>query len=189
MKENPLTNKQSRCSTNRNDLTDEQKRWFAFYVKPNCERKVLADMEKAAIEGYLPLQHQTRIWGGKKRKVQKPLIRSYVFAKVNRNEYYEKIRYMQKIVKIVTIGTEIICITENEINWLKALETNNATIEMADNSRIIIGQRVKIANGLYAGLEGNVIKEQGKNRFGIVIESLQTAFLLDISAEDLIAIG
>lgn len=168
-----------------NDLTNEQKHWFAFYVKPNCERKVTAAINKKNIDTCLPLKHETRLWGGKERQVKRPLIPSYVFAHINRNDYYTELCTIKDLVKIVKIGQEIIHITQAEINWLKQITTQNIPVEVLDAHQIKIGQRAKITHGALAGNEGNIVKQHGKCRFGLVISSLQTAFVIDIDAQNL----
>ena len=62
--------------------------WFAIYTKPKNEKKVVEGLEKIGVEVYCPMITQVKQWSDRKKKVEMPLINSYVFVNIadkNRN--------------------------------------------------------------------------------------------------------
>ena len=71
-------------------------KWFVLYTKPNFEIKVAQSILKIGMESYCPVYNQIKEYSDRKKKVQKPLIPSYVFVKI-------KDKYVIVIVKLVTM--------------------------------------------------------------------------------------
>ena len=56
--------------------------WFALYTKPRNEKKVAENLAALDIEVYCPLVTTIKQWSDRKKKVESPLIPSYVFVKI-----------------------------------------------------------------------------------------------------------
>ena len=54
--------------------------WFAIYTSPRQEKKVANRLAKLDIVVYCPLVIQERQWSDRKKKVEVPLLPSYVFV-------------------------------------------------------------------------------------------------------------
>ena len=66
--------------------------WFALYTKPRNEKKVAENLAALGIEVYCPLVTTIKQWSDRKKKVESPLIPSYVFVKIeeaNRKEVFQ----------------------------------------------------------------------------------------------------
>ena len=62
--------------------------WFDIYTKSKNEKKVVEGLEKIGIEVYCPMITKVKQWSDRKKKVETPLINSYVFVNIkdqNRN--------------------------------------------------------------------------------------------------------
>ena len=57
--------------------------WHALYVRSRAEKKVLAQLEDMGIQAYLPLITHVKQWSDRKKKVEEPLFKSYVFVYSN----------------------------------------------------------------------------------------------------------
>lgn len=119
----------------RNDLSNLVSKWFAFYVFPHCEKSVYADLVHLGLDAYLPVRKEIHQWSDRKKSIETPLFTSYVFAKIFREDFYAKIKFIEKIVKIVDIGGEIISIPEAEMNWLKLICESSNAVESRPNRR------------------------------------------------------
>ena len=51
--------------------------------------KVYQELKNQSVEAYLPLEKKIRQWSDRKKKVEEPMIRSYVFVKSSEKEYYD----------------------------------------------------------------------------------------------------
>ena len=58
------------------------KKWFVIYTKPNQELKVAKHLEEAGVFSYCPTVNIIKQYSDRKRKVVKPLIKSYVFVHI-----------------------------------------------------------------------------------------------------------
>lgn len=66
--------------------------WFALYTKPRNEKKVTENLAALGIEVYCPLVTTIKQWSDRKKKVESPLIPSYVFVKIeeaNRKDVFQ----------------------------------------------------------------------------------------------------
>lgn len=66
--------------------------WFALYTKPRNEKKVAENLAALGIEVYCPLVTTIKQWSDRKKKVESPLIPSYVFVKIeeaNRKDVFQ----------------------------------------------------------------------------------------------------
>jgi transcription antitermination factor NusG len=66
--------------------------WFALYTKPRNEKKVAENLASLGIEVYCPLVTTIKQWSDRKKKVESPLIPSYVFVKIeeaNRKDVFQ----------------------------------------------------------------------------------------------------
>jgi len=66
--------------------------WLVIYTKPQQEKKVVLGLMKIGIESYCPIVSETRQWSDRKKKIEVPLIKSYVFVKISakdRNRVFE----------------------------------------------------------------------------------------------------
>ena len=63
----------------------EKKLWYAIYVRSRHEKNVHSALLNKGIESSLPLKTVIRKWSDRKKKVQLPMFRGYVFGKINLN--------------------------------------------------------------------------------------------------------
>ena len=63
------------------------KKWFAVYVKSRCEKKVSQQLDDMGIESFLPLITRIKQWSDRKKKVEEPLFRSYIFVNITSSDY------------------------------------------------------------------------------------------------------
>ena len=60
--------------------------WKVLYVKPRNEKKVATLLENLGVTVYCPLVTEVRQWSDRKKKVQVPLLNSYVFVQIEEKE-------------------------------------------------------------------------------------------------------
>jgi len=151
--------------------------WFAIYTRPKNEKKVVEGLEKLGIEVYCPMVTQIKQWSDRKKKVETPLINSYVFVNIedkNRNIVFEVpgvVRYLFWLGKPAIIQ-------EQEIDTLKAsLKGIFSSVEV---NGIEPGDSLTISQGPFQGKEG-VVAHVDKNKIRLVLKEL--GVLITISKE------
>jgi len=154
------------------------KSWFAIYTRPKNEKKVVNGLEKIGIEVYCPMVTQVKQWSDRKKKVESPLISSYVFVKIedkNRNIVFEVpgvVRYLFWLGKPAVIQNQ-------EIDALKG--SLKGIISSVEIQGIQPGDSLTISNGPFKGKEG-VVSQVEKNKIRLVLKEL--GVLISISKEE-----
>jgi len=57
--------------------------WYALYTKPRHELKAKSQLSSVSIEYYLPTITVTKQWSDRKKKIEEPVFKGYIFIKVN----------------------------------------------------------------------------------------------------------
>ena len=142
--------------------------WFALYTRPKNEKKVTEQLVKLGIEVYCPLVTQVKQWSDRKKKVETPLISSYVFVNIeekDRNKVFEAfgvVRYLFWLGKPAVIRDE-------EIYLLK--DSLKEVISSFEISEIKPGDVMNISRGPFQGKEG-VVKAVEKNKIQLILKEL-----------------
>ena len=66
------------------EALDKVKRWHVIYTKSKWEKKVEGLLLKSGIESWCPVQKKERQWSDRKKIIEEPLFRSYVFVKIEK---------------------------------------------------------------------------------------------------------
>ena len=143
-------------------------KWFVLYTKPNFEIKVAESILKIGIESYCPVYSQIKQYSDRKKKVQKPLIPSYVFVKIN-DQYREKVFEIRGVVRYLFWLGKPAEVREEEIELLKNnLSGNYNEITI---SNLIKGKDYTIPYGPLKGKKGKII-DVLKNKLRLELFSL-----------------
>jgi transcriptional antiterminator RfaH len=148
----------------------KNRRWFAAYTKPRSEKKVYERLVEAGFEAYLPLQKIMKQWSERKKMVEEPLLRSYIFVRVNEKEYHQAIKIMGT-VRYVCFEGKGVPIPDRQIETLKMLLKQDFDVQILDE-KLALGDRVEITYGAMNGFEGRLVKHKGKDMAIIEIESV-----------------
>src|ERR1700749_2351257 len=61
-------------------------KWYPVYTHPRTEKKAAAALLAKGIITYLPLQRQLKQWSDRKKWIEEPLIKSYLFVKITEHQ-------------------------------------------------------------------------------------------------------
>ena len=90
-------------------------KWFAIYVKSRHEKSVHAELQQKGIESSLPLMTVTRQWSDRRKKVEVPLFRSYVFVIIDISKEKFDVLQTDGVVKFVTFNNVTVPIPEDQM--------------------------------------------------------------------------
>ena len=142
--------------------------WFALYTKPKNEKKVTEKLLGLGIEAYCPIVVQMKQWSDRKKKVETPLISSYIFVNVeekNRNTVFA----VQGIVRYLYWLGKPAIVHDNEIALLK--ESLNGRFTAVEVEGIKPGDSITVSKGPFQGKEGTVSLVE-KNKIRLVLKEL-----------------
>ena len=143
-------------------------KWFVLYTKPNFEIKVAQSILKIGMESYCPVYNQIKQYSDRKKKVQKPLIPSYVFVKIN-DKYREKVFEIGGVVRYLFWLGKPAEVREEEIELLKNNLSGNYNEIVI--SKLIKGKEYTIPSGPLKGKTGKII-DILKNKLRLELSSL-----------------
>jgi transcription antitermination factor NusG len=155
-----------------------EKKWYAIYTKPRWEKKVAAWLDEKEIENYLPLIKTLKIWSDRKKWIQEPLFKSYIFVHVDRQEFIPALQ-TPGAVKYVSFENKAVSIPPLQIEAVKTFIESGEDLH-TDIPDIKIGDRVLIIRGSIKGLEGTLVKYHQKHRVRIMIDGIKQSLYLNL---------
>lgn len=161
--------------------------WFAVYTLPRSEKKACAELLKKGIDAYLPLLRTLRQWSDRKKWVEEPLFRSYLFVNIPQSQYFDVLN-TNGVVRYITFEGKAVPIPEKQIGAIRFYleETDHFLLdEDRGQANLPPGSPVEIIRGPLRGLKGQLVDHQGHKRVRIEIEALGQFLHLTISTSDL----
>jgi transcription antitermination factor NusG len=127
--------------------------WYVLYTKPRQEKKIADSLNAIGIESYCPLVTKVKQWSDRKKKVQIPLINSYVFVNIEEHQREEVFKVSGIVRYLFWLGKPAL-VRAIEIEALqKSLEGIVASFEVSAIQKDAI---YKISEGPFQGFEGIV---------------------------------
>ncbi len=153
-------------------------KWFAVYTNPRAEKKVNTEFVSKGIESYLPLQRTLKLWSDRKKWVEEPLFKSYIFVHIPENQYFDVLS-TPGVVRYVTFEGKAVPIPEKQIEAIRYfLSSEDAPVEWTD--QFSPGQSVEVMKGPLRGLRGELIEISGKHRVRVEVEAIGQSLLVTI---------
>ena len=143
-----------------------------------AEKMVDNELKYKGITTYLPLKRTLRQWSDRKKWVEEPLFRSYIFLYVNRNEYYKAVS-TRGIVRFVSNNGKPLKVSEEDIATIKNVVACDCQVELVEK-RFDVGARVIIVKGCLTGASGILVEYRGKRRIAIMLDSIGYALLVEV---------
>ena len=156
---------------------NNSEKWIAVYTKPRHEKTVSNELYKKGYEVYLPLLRERRKWSDRKKWIEFPLFRSYLFAKTDlKNVLF--IVQTSGVVKVIKFGAKIGIIQEEIINSIRLMIEGGYKPEPLDY--FIKGDPVIVKEGPLKGLNGEVVRIDNNDRLIVRIDAIQHSVSVQI---------
>jgi transcription antitermination factor NusG len=153
--------------------------WFAIYTKPRFEKKVELVLREAGYKVYLPLMSTIRQWSDRKKKVQVPLIPSYIFVNLEEKHLNELFQF-NGVTGVLKYLRKPAVVQDFEIDNLKIICQHPDVMETVDEAQFSKGMTVQITRGPMIGLYGDCIEVNGKQRLLVSVKNLGLEFVLNV---------
>ena len=142
--------------------------WFVIYTKSRNEKKVAELLQKNGVEVFCPLVKLKKNWSDRKKIVETPLFKSYVF--VNLSEKDRNVVFnVPGVIRYVFWLKKPAVVRDSEIESLKTIL--HETIDSFSIENYQIGDTVKISEGVFKGLDG-VIEKQSNTKLHVILENV-----------------
>lgn len=142
--------------------------WFVIYTKPRTEKKVAERLTQMQVEVYCPLVTTIKQWSDRKKKVQTPLLSSYVFVQLEEKDR-ESIFQINGVVRYVYWLGKPAIVRDEEIEALReSLQHTLTSFEVRGHK---VGDTISIPGGPFQGKQG-IIRQLSKNSLQLVLSEL-----------------
>ena len=126
--------------------------WYVIHTKPSNEHRVETHLANQKIEVLLPLLETFQYSNGRMISKIKPLFPNYLFARLDMDLHYYKVKWTRGVSKILGVGSEPIAISEKVIETIKARMGENNLVELDDGLKE--GNIVQFTFGPFKDLMG-----------------------------------
>ncbi len=151
--------------------------WYAVYTCLFHEKKVESRLKEKNIEVFLPKKTIVKKWSDRKKLIEEPLIRPYIFVYVSQKEYYH-VLMIPSVLHYVCFNGKAAVIPDSQIGILKKITENIIDYEITE-TRFSVYDRVMIRSGTLKGCCGDIIQIDSLNY--LVINILPNCFSVKIS--------
>ena len=143
-------------------------KWFVIYTKPNFEIKVAQGINSIGLNAYCPVYTEIKQYSDRKKKVTKPLLKSYVLVQLSESDRVKVFSIPGVLRYIFWLGKPAVVRAE-EIEILKRNLTDS--YDQVSISKLVKGKQYTIPTGPFKGQTGKVLNIL-KNKLRLELPSL-----------------
>jgi len=159
-----------------------EKKWYALYTKPRWEKKIDTVLVRKGIESWCPLQKIERQWSDRKKIIEDPLFKSYVFVRIDDTERTNVLMTDGVLNFVYYLGKPAV-IKDAEVDLIKKyLAEKDASIFIISQEGFKEETKIKVNHGVFMGNEGTVLRG-GKKKVYVKLESLGQVMVVEFPAE------
>jgi transcription antitermination factor NusG len=145
--------------------------WYALYTKSRMEKKVAERLILQGIECYCPLVKKKKQWSDRKKWVEEPVFKSYVFVNIDPAKQNTQVRQTVGVVNLVYWLQKPAVIQDEEIALIQSFLAEHSEVEASSKS-IKVGDFITLDSGAMMGQTAEVIAFKNKNEVRLLIKSL-----------------
>ena len=158
--------------------TKISKSWHAIYVRSRHEKSVHAELQQKGIEPSLPLISVTRQWSDRRKKVEVPLFRGYVFVKIDIKNEKLPVLTTSGVVKFVTFNNVTVPIPEDQMYWLQQMIASDLLLSQEQD--FPVGTEIDVMFGPLKGLRGQVKQKNSETRLVVWFDAIMQGVSVEI---------
>lgn len=155
-------------------------KWYPVYTHPRAEKKACMALAGKGIEAYLPLHKQLKQWSDRKKWVEEPFIKSYLFVYIKDHEQTE-VLMTKGISRFIYFSGKIASMPDRQINELKLLMASPFELEITEED-LQPGEKIVIKAGPLKGLSGEIISYRSQKQLALRLENLGYSIIVHVSA-------
>jgi len=159
---------------------DGSKLWYVIQTKPGDEGRVKTNLLNQDVETFLPLLEAYQYCSGKMVQRIKPLFPNYLFAKLDLETHYYKVKWTRGVNKILGGGNEPVPVSERVIDLIKERAGKDDLVKL--EGELKEGDGVQVTSGPLKHLRGIFQKMMsGRGRVKILLSLIGVDVPVQIS--------
>jgi transcriptional antiterminator RfaH len=154
--------------------------WYPVYTHARAEKKAFRALINKGIKSYLPLHRQLKQWSDRKKWVEEPFIKSYLFVCIQEHEQTE-VLMTKGIARFIYFSNKITPMPDRQIEDLKLLMASPYELEITEEN-LQPGEKIIIKAGPLKGITGEIIAYRSQKQLILRLESLGCSIIVHVSA-------
>ena len=155
-------------------------KWYPVYTHPRAEKKAYEALLNKGIETYLPLHRQLKQWSDRKKWVEEPFIKSYLFVHIKEIEQTE-VLMTKGIARFLYFSGKVASMPDGQIQELKLLMASPFELEVTEED-LQPGEKITVKAGPLKGLNGEIISYRSQKQLALRLEHLGYSIIVHIGA-------
>jgi len=155
-------------------------KWYPVYTNPKAEKKAHQSLSDKGIETYLPLRRQLKQWSDRKKWIDEPFIKSYLFVHITQQEQTE-VLMTKGVARFIYFGGKVTSMPDKQIEDLKLLMTSAVELEVTEEN-LLPGEKIVLKAGPLKGMVGEIISYRSQKQLALRLENLGCSVIIHVAA-------
>ena len=163
--------------------------WYLVHTKPRQEKCALDNLQRQGYQCYLPTLLSEKIRQGSLTVAYEPLFPRYLFIRLGQGDSatsWAPIRSTKGVSRLVSFGVEPAKVADSLVDVLRAQE---ASVQAEPERLFKPGDRVRLTEAPFAGIEGIYQMADGERRVMVLIELLSKQVRVRVAPANLRKVG
>lgn len=156
------------------------RRWHPVYTYSRAEKKAYQALLDKNIEAYLPLHRQLRQWSDRKKWVDEPFLKSYLFVNIEQGQQTE-VLMTSGISRFIYFSGKITSMPDKQIADLKLLLASPYELKITEEN-LIPGEQIEIKAGPLKGIRGEIVGHRSQKQLLLRLGDIQQSIIVNVPA-------
>ncbi len=156
--------------------------WYLVHTKPRQEKCAQENLERQGYECYLPVFPKEKLRQSSVVIANEPLFPRYLFIRLGQghaDQSWDPIRSTKGVSQLVRFGVSPAKVHDDLIDQLRATE---AAVQSKPERLFTEGERVRLTDGAFVGIEGIYQMADGERRVMVLIELMGKPVVMKVDA-------
>lgn len=156
--------------------------WHVIYTKSRHEKLLAEQLKQSGFEIYLPLVKKVTHWSDRKKTIEEPLFKSYLFIKnqSDKNQFKE----FKSFVGFVKYNNKPAIVWQHEIDTLVSIIQHGYDInEVNSDNDFELGAKVMVLQGPLKGMIGDMVSYENNEGFNIGFENFGNSLIVKLPSK------
>jgi transcriptional antiterminator RfaH len=159
--------------------TDSYK-WYPVYTHPRAEKKACQALTNKGLDTYLPLHRQLKQWSDRKKWVEEPFIKSYLFVHIKEHQQTE-VLMTKGVSRFIYFSGKVASMPQRQIDELKLLMASPFELEITE-ADLQPGEKIIIKAGPLKGLTGEIVSYRSQKQLALRLENMGYSIIIHVAA-------
>lgn len=159
-------------------LPDNEAKWHVFYVQARHEKKAALQLEEDGFEVYLPIRRTLKLWSQRKKWVEEPYLKSYLFIRVSPVQLYDVLQH-PKVLSYIRFNNQAAIVRDKEIELIKTLLKEDSTFNI-EKKELNVGQKFTFESGPFKGHQGEITEKRSAQKLVVKMDQLDYQIVMDL---------